>query len=297
MDAGDGTSFACPLVAGVIALVLEANPNLGWRDMQGILVATSKQMNAEGGGWTLNGAGYSHSYEYGFGLVNAPAAVNASLTWENFGPEKQIMVESGSVNLAIENNDTTKITSNLTVEAKPEFVVESVVVYLDVLHATRGDLLVELVSPSGTISVMHPGKRPENTQLSGDERWKLMTVRNYFENPSGVWSLHIVDVDPQKATCVNLPFEYTGLSEDGEEFTSNCDSIEEFQDCAGGQVTFDLVLEEVDEETGLTGADACCACGGGEEPLATDLLRSWRMVVYGHDTVGGNTTSVSRNNN
>lgn len=297
MDAGDGTSFACPLVAGVIALVLEAAPNLGWRDMQGILVATSQQMDTGGGRWTENGAGFNHSYEYGFGVIDAVAAVNASLAWENFGPEQQILVQSGSIDLAIENDDAVTTVSNLTVEAKPAFVVESVVVYLDILHATRGDLVVELVSPSGTVSVLHPGKRPESTQLSGDERWKLMTVRNYYENPTGVWSLKINDADPQKATCVDLPFSYTGEDEDGIEFTSDCNSIKEFNDCVEGEVTFDAVNEEVDEENGRTGTDACCECGGGGIPPATDLLRSWRMIVYGHDTVGGNATSVSRNSN
>ncbi len=41
-----GTSSAAPLVSGVIALMLEANPNLGWRDVQEILVRSARQ-NAE----------------------------------------------------------------------------------------------------------------------------------------------------------------------------------------------------------------------------------------------------------
>ena len=41
-----GTSAAAPLVSGVIALMLEANPNLSWRDVQEILVRSARQ-NAE----------------------------------------------------------------------------------------------------------------------------------------------------------------------------------------------------------------------------------------------------------
>lgn len=41
-----GTSAAAPLVSGVIALMLEANPNLTWRDVQEILVRSARQ-NAE----------------------------------------------------------------------------------------------------------------------------------------------------------------------------------------------------------------------------------------------------------
>ncbi len=42
----NGTSGATPLVTGVIALMLEANPNLSWRDVQEILVRSARQ-NAE----------------------------------------------------------------------------------------------------------------------------------------------------------------------------------------------------------------------------------------------------------
>lgn len=42
----NGTSGATPIVSGVIALMLEANPNLSWRDVQDILVRSARQ-NAE----------------------------------------------------------------------------------------------------------------------------------------------------------------------------------------------------------------------------------------------------------
>lgn len=42
----NGTSAASPFVSGVVALMLEANPNLGWRDVQEILVRSARQ-NAE----------------------------------------------------------------------------------------------------------------------------------------------------------------------------------------------------------------------------------------------------------
>ena len=40
-DAGVGTSYSTPVVSGVVALMLEANPQLTWRDVQGVLVTTS----------------------------------------------------------------------------------------------------------------------------------------------------------------------------------------------------------------------------------------------------------------
>ena len=39
---GTGTSFAAPIVSGVAALMLDANPNLGWRDVQNIIAASAR---------------------------------------------------------------------------------------------------------------------------------------------------------------------------------------------------------------------------------------------------------------
>ena len=39
----NGTSAAAPMVTGVVALMLEANPNLSWRDVQEILVRSARQ--------------------------------------------------------------------------------------------------------------------------------------------------------------------------------------------------------------------------------------------------------------
>jgi subtilisin family serine protease len=100
-DGGAGTSFATPVVAGVIALMLEANPNLSWRDVQGILASTATQIQPTDSSWTTNGAGLSHSDIYGFGLVNASAAVERSKSWTSLTSEIEIITDSSQVNIAI----------------------------------------------------------------------------------------------------------------------------------------------------------------------------------------------------
>lgn len=187
-DAGIGTSFAVPIVTGVVALLLEVNSNLGWRDVQGILASTSQMTDPEDSSWVINAAGFHHSYKYGFGIVDAQAAVTATKNWEQYPSEKQVVIQSGRVDLPI-LDDKTPVSSVLDVPI--DIVAESVVVYLELHHSSRGDLDVILISPSGTQSVLHPSMRPETT--TDDERWKLMTVRNWGENAHGLWTLSIVD--------------------------------------------------------------------------------------------------------
>ena len=79
-DAQYGTSFSAPAVAGGIALMLEANPSLTWRDVQGIIASTSTVVSEEDPSWVTNGAFLRHSNLYGFGIFDAVSAVIFSLT-------------------------------------------------------------------------------------------------------------------------------------------------------------------------------------------------------------------------
>ena len=67
--------------------MLEANPNLTWRDVRHILVETSAKNNPTDSDWTVNGAGYEVNHKYGFGSIDAEAAVNAAKTWDTVAPE------------------------------------------------------------------------------------------------------------------------------------------------------------------------------------------------------------------
>jgi len=199
-DSGQGTSFACPVVSGVIALMLEANPELGWRDVQGILAVSSKVVNDEDDETvTVNGAGVWHSSWYGFGIVNAKNAVEAALNWDIYSPELQAVGISPIENAELSDDEGNEFVSVIDMNPQddnyPEdFVAESTVVLLDLSHYNRGDLEIELVSPSGTTSLLHPGKRPENTELAETERWKLMTLKNWGEDVTGQWQLKIRDL-------------------------------------------------------------------------------------------------------
>ncbi|XP_052663905.1 proprotein convertase subtilisin/kexin type 6 isoform X2 [Harpia harpyja] len=86
-DGHTGTSVSAPMVAGIIALALEANPLLTWRDVQHLLVKTSRPVHLRAADWKTNGAGHKVSHLYGFGLVDADAIVVEAKKWKAVPPQ------------------------------------------------------------------------------------------------------------------------------------------------------------------------------------------------------------------
>jgi subtilisin-like proprotein convertase family protein len=182
-----GTSSAAPLVAGVVALMLEANPNLGWRDVQEILMKSATKNSPSDSDWIRNGAGQQFNHNFGAGLVNAGAAVNFAKTWRNLGPQTSVTVNRPRLNLAIPDSNATGVNPVFSVSAPLR--VEHVTVTVDIRHTNRGQLEVLLTSPSGTVS-----RLAEKHGDDGDDYdWTFMTVRNWGENARGTWRLSVRD--------------------------------------------------------------------------------------------------------
>lgn len=76
----NGTSAATPMVAGVVALMYQANPDLTWRDVRWLLARTARQIDPTNDGWVKSANGYPYNPRYGFGAVDATAAVEAART-------------------------------------------------------------------------------------------------------------------------------------------------------------------------------------------------------------------------
>ena len=269
--ANSGTSFACPLVAGVIALMLEANPNLTWRDVQAILATTSQKVDPNDSSWTDNAAGISHSYKYGFGLINAHDAVISAIDWTNLGNETMQSTKSGTLNLPVDDQGTSVVS---TVTVADDVIVESATIYLDVNHSSRGQLEVVLTSPSGTESVLLPGERPESLQVSDKVRWKLLTLRPWGEPGLGDWTLTVTDTEPgdvnNNGRCVDRTFD------DDTSLDYDCDRV--VQELA----LIDATVSEACQDEVL--ADKCCFCGGGvDRSKYQNVLQSWTLILYGRD--------------
>ena len=187
-DSFGGTSSAAPLVSGVVALMLDTNPNLTWRDVQHILVETAVQNDPSDPNWTVNNAGHDINYKYGFGAVDADAAVTMAQNWTNVEPEIVTTSDRIEVNTAIPDNNGEEITS--TVGITEDVQIEWVEVVFDAEHTQRGDLEVTLVSPDGTESILAETHSDVNDNYNS---WVFTSNRHWDESSLGDWTLEVTD--------------------------------------------------------------------------------------------------------
>lgn len=185
-----GTSGAAPIVSGVIALMLEANPKLGWREVQDILIRTARRVDRSGGGWRRNGAGLWFSHLYGAGLVDASAAVEAAKRTKRLGGVREIRQVWSGPSRAVPDNTARGVTIDLDFSKQRNLRVEHVQFLVTVAHEYRGDLRYELISPAGTVSVVPARLLDNGTELV---QWPFMTVRNWGERSRGVWRVRLID--------------------------------------------------------------------------------------------------------
>jgi len=185
-----GTSASAPMAAAIIALALEANPKLTWRDVQHILVRTSRPGNLQAVDWKENGVGRKVSHNYGYGLMDAEAMVTHAKNWKEMPMQQSCEVVSPYYYKVIQ--PMSFITIELDVLSCPGVrFLEHVV---SPIHVTagrkRGDLRIYLMSPSGTRStLLH--NRPSDFSNSGFTNWPFMTTHCWGESPIGKWTLEI----------------------------------------------------------------------------------------------------------
>ena len=227
----NGTSAATPMVSGVVALMKSANSSLKLRDIKHILANTavkidpshSSAINYYGTkhpsqantsvctedleladhdyeqGWVTNAAGYSFNNFYGFGMVDAKAAVDAAKSYvsslgalvetnPNFtnssykrNPSSQAILDNSATGAV----DTMSVSDNLT--------VESIQIKVQINHARSGEIGIELTSPSNTKSIL---MNINNSFLFEEDSHLNIVLTShafYGENSVGDWKLKVID--------------------------------------------------------------------------------------------------------
>ena len=184
------TSGAAPQVSGVVALMLEVNPRLGWRDVQEILLRTARRIDARDNGWKKNGAGRWFNDRYGAGLVNAAAAVDAARTWKNLPGATSVRMRRPALNLAVPDGNSGAANVSFDLSGLQNLRVEHVQLVISAVHAWRGDLRYQLNAPSGMSSVVAVRPHDQGKRL---DSWVFMSVQHWGESSSGVWTLEVSD--------------------------------------------------------------------------------------------------------
>jgi subtilisin-like proprotein convertase family protein len=190
----DGTSAACPVATGVIALMLEANPALGWRDVKEILLRSGRKVAPSDTEWVSRSGGkpllpaIKHNPKYGGGMVNAAAATALAVGWTNL-PASQSRALTDSVAAPVFTGTSVSRTFNFT--AQPPLRVEMVEITVDISHTFKGDLAINLTSPSGVVSRLATPTLRDGQ--SGYNNWTFTSVRHWGESSAGTWRLSIAD--------------------------------------------------------------------------------------------------------
>ncbi len=183
-----GTSAAAPLASGAVALVLEANPDLTWRDVQHLVVDTALPVDPGDPLWTTNGAAHAFSDNYGFGRLDAAAMVTAAETWQFVAPAVQTDSGTISIDQPIPDGDPSGGLS-IAIPIGAQLRVEHAELRLRVEGTYVGDVSVELVSPAGTVSTL---ATPRNSDADVIDHL-FTSVKHWDETSSGVWTLRVSD--------------------------------------------------------------------------------------------------------
>ena len=226
----NGTSSAAPNASGVVALMLEANPNLGYRDIKYILASTAKRIHPNHEpvtlnapfpitleqGWVRNSSGNWFSNWYGFGAINAGAAVNMAKSYVNYLPALKSFGESVTmpVNVTVPTTaDGAPLQFNMS--NAPFNKIEYVQVGVNIAKAPVSNAppnvypsglwcnQIELTSPSGTKSIlMHAFQGTGDYDAVNQVTYPqsalvdVMFLSNAFygEPAKGSWILKVLDL-------------------------------------------------------------------------------------------------------
>ncbi|CAH0553623.1 unnamed protein product [Brassicogethes aeneus] len=192
-----GTSASAPLAAGIIALALEVNPNLTWRDVQYLVVWTSEPAPVvDNPGWQLNAAGFWFNTRFGFGLMNAYGFVKAAANWTNVPDKSLCSIRSNlGSNTTISYGNPLKIlifTTGCQNTDQEINYLEHLQLKTNINYSVRGVLDITITSPSGsTIQVLAPRKFDKSK--SGFRNWTFMSVMTWGEKVHGTWIVTITD--------------------------------------------------------------------------------------------------------
>ncbi|PFX28201.1 Proprotein convertase subtilisin/kexin type 6 [Stylophora pistillata] len=202
-----GTSGSTAIASGIIALALQANPTLTWRDIQHLIVRSSQPLDPPPVGrhalywrprplWKINKANVSVSSFNGFGLMKADLMSEYAKRW--ISVPKQISCEINNTIVGPASSAVHVIPSTgnleLTFTANKQNCgirfLEHVQVKMNLVFPGRGRLKMTAESPSGTQSqLLYPRTYDSFISRRNFTNWNVTSLHYWGENPAGDWHI------------------------------------------------------------------------------------------------------------
>ncbi|MFV8436864.1 S8 family peptidase [Vibrio owensii] len=215
----NGTSSAAPNTSGAIAAIMSTNHALTARDVRALLAETASVTDKDHPGvqlefvnnqgelvsyeaispWKKNAAGVDFHTFYGFGAVNLDEAMKRARMTNNVLPA-QIITPWASNATEVSVPDASLVGGSSAIAVTDDITVESVQVKLTLEHSRLPDLAIELVSPSGTRSVLQTPRnglvgQSLDPNVTGYENQLLLSNQFYGEDAKGEWTLRAIDTN------------------------------------------------------------------------------------------------------
>ncbi|CCH44545.1 Kexin [Wickerhamomyces ciferrii] len=221
-DTHGGTSAAAPLAAGVYTLVLEANPNLTWRDVQYLTIHSSNIINENDGDWQ-DAALSKYSHKYGYGSLDAFKVVELAKNWTNVNEQVNKTTQVYEANKPVEFNKIADHDFHIEKQDLSNFKnLEHVILTLNMDTSIRGQVSVDLISPSNVVSNLGVYRRLDQSN-EGFQNWNFMSVAHWGdENFQGNWKVKVRNHGQEnKVFLKNFKLTFFGQKRDEVDETSS----------------------------------------------------------------------------
>ncbi|MFW2590105.1 S8 family serine peptidase [Sagittula sp. SSi028] len=295
-----GTSFSAPMVTAAVALILEANPELGYRDVQQILALSARADKlgtdarvglgwVENGATNVNGGGMHFSDSFGYGYLNVNDAVRLAETWNSQNTFDNLLTHSvketfSDVVLTAGEQDRVEV----SFEVAEDITLEQATIAMDFIWQHSNDLEVFLTSPDGTVSQLVYDFVKEGGG-GAFRNFTFTTEALRGESAAGTWTLEIVNTNPDalklnkqdvmSAALKSLTFTAYGSEASADDvfvfndefwngFLDDDASREKLSDTDGGTDTLNASMVTTSVVIDLSGATASSI--GGRSIVLTD---------------------------
>ncbi len=282
---GTGTSSAAPIVSGAVMLMLEANPNLGWRDVQDILAdsswmidkgtanstdvsdfdATDHDWGASGGVTrTKNGEAYQFNRDYGYGMLDAGGAVRLAEYWDLLRDPRDSHNETVlAVTIEPDNNSTWSTVDFGSIAENIE--IDHVSLYLEQFDVTNPNSSLVLTHNGGVTTTLFDGLIYSQAALGSDNGnytdidWDFMSQQFRGDTSAGTWGVSLTGGDLGERAILKI---YGDESEDDIFVVTNDYNNSWSAGLHGGSGTDSLNFSALSmgtdytTGTGMTGSDA-----------------------------------------